>query len=70
MKSVGWYNLPILEPDLNLAWAQAWYFPRQSFAMRSVGMRLSSKLTHQKPSLIMRETRALVSLDIYRQSDL
>ena len=46
-------SLPVLKPNLNLTWAQTRYLSRQAFSMSRIRVRLTGKLTHQKPSLIV-----------------
>lgn len=45
--------IPILEPYLDLARAEAWNLLCEPFPMRCIGVRLAGKFTHQESSLIV-----------------
>lgn len=46
-------DLPVLEPNLDLPWAEPGDLSRESLPVSSVGMRLFDKLAHQKTGLLV-----------------
>jgi len=60
---------PVLEPDLDLTWAETRDLARKPLSMRRIGMRLPCKFAHQEPCLIVcQATQLLVfALTVMRQ---
>ena len=58
-------SLPVLEPNLHLTGAKAWYLPGKPVSMRSIWVRLFDKLIHQEPRLLMCKP-AIVSFAIVK----
>jgi hypothetical protein len=55
-------DIPVLEPDLDLSRAESRYFTSKTLAVSSVGVSLSSELTHQETCLIVCESKWDVSM--------
>lgn len=50
------WNLPVLEPNLDLPWAESGNFPRETLAMGGIRVWLLGELAHKETSLLVSKT--------------